>query len=779
MPPTPRHHPWKPYMLLLVTGTTFVAGGISWLFHSYGLAEFCWAAGAVLALLPTAWTAAKAIMKGHLGVDVIAVLSLIGTLAVHEYLAGALIAVMLSTGQSLEQTAERRATKDLRLLTERMPRLVRRRTDDDVVPVAAEDVVVGDRLIIGPGDVVPVDGELISPQAVLDESALTGESVFSRLDRGQRIRSGVVNAGGAVEMRAAATVQDSTYAGIVRLAQDAAAASAPVVRLADRAAAWFLPLVLAVAGGAWIISGSAVRAVSVLVVATPCPLLLAAPVAIVSGMSRASRLGVVVRGGAALETLGRTKTALLDKTGTVTTGRPQSVRIVTAEGWTEDEVLRRAASAEQVSSHVVAHAILDEARRRQIMLSVPDDVSEDAGIGVHATVDGHRVSVGSRVKAGMQPKWAAAVSVRAGLDAAVLAWVDLDSELIGAILLQDTLRTDAPRTVRRLRDAGITRVVLLTGDHSEPAARIGALVGVDEVRANQTPADKVAAVRTESLTAVTMMVGDGINDAPALAAADVGVAMGAHGSSASAEVADVILSTDRIAHLADAMTIARRSRRIAVQSAVAGMALSVVAMGVAAAGLLAPAWGALLQEVIDLAVILNALRALGGPRFGSARVDRDTDRLLHRFADEHDCMRDDLVVLRDAARHLANRDDGVAIEWLHRADDFLRGVVLPHEKAEDTVLYPALARPLGSSEATATMSRMHAEIADRSARLHSYREHVDRTGTIDGSYLDDVLACLYGLHTLLELHFAQEEENYFVLASDRDDSRATGDHSPL
>lgn len=752
------------WLLLGVTLTALAAGGVAWLSGATTVAQSCWAAGTVAAILPAAWWVIAGVRAGRFGVDILAVLSLAGALAVGEYLAGSLIGVMLATGQALDAAAERRAAKDLRALLDRVPRMVRRRTAGGVEVVDLEQIVVDDVVVVGPGEVLPVDGRVYSAYAVIDDSALTGEPLQVRYARGEMVRSGSVNAGGVLEMQACATAADSTYAGIVRLAKQAAAESAPVIRIADQVAGWFVPLALAVAGLAWLLSGSAARAVAVLVVATPCPLLLAAPVAIVSGLSRASRIGVLVRGGGPLETLGRATTLVLDKTGTLTSGRPRGTDIATAPGWAADEVLRLAASADQLSPHVLAGAIVEEARRRGLPLSMPSEAEEEAGTGVSATVDHHRVQVGNLDPGDGPADWTVSVLSRASLDGAVVAWVRVDGAMVGAILLADPLRADAPRTLRRLRAAGMTRLVMLTGDRPAPAQQIGTVLGLDEVAARQTPADKVARVRAERERAVTAMVGDGVNDAPALAAADVGIAMGARGSTASSEAADIVLTTDRLDRLADAMLIARRSRRIAVQSAVAGMGLSLVAMGFAAFGLLPPAAGALLQEGIDLAVILNALRALRGDPDGTAPLSRHAEDLVRRFASEHEQMRDDLSILRDAAQQVSAGEREEALVTLRAADTFLQETLLPHEDAEDSALYPALARPLGSPEATATMSRMHAEIHRLCQRLHSHRELAEAAGTVTPEQSDDLLACLYGLHALLCLHFVQEEENFFVLA---------------
>ncbi|MVU78308.1 heavy metal translocating P-type ATPase [Nocardia sp. ET3-3] len=751
----------------LLTGTfvPLVVGGAAWLAGLATVADAAWAAGTVIAMIPAVWWVISALRRGRVGVDLIAVLSLAGTLWVHEYLAGALIAVMLSGGHALDAAAERRAARDLRALLERAPRTARRRCGETVQLVDLDEIAVGDILVIATGEVVPTDGRITSAVAVLDESALTGEPLQVERRAGEPVRSGVIDVGAMFEMRATATADESTYAGIVRMAREAGAATAPTVRLADRYAAWFLPLTLAVAAIAYWISGSLVRAVAVLVVATPCPLLLAAPVAIVSGLSRASRMGVVMRDGGALENLGRATTLVMDKTGTVTAGRPVVTEVAAAPGADPARLLRLAASIDQFSPHVLAQAIVTEALARGLELDVATAVSEQAGSGVTGEVGGHRVRVGKLPEDAATPEWARPVLNRARLDSAAVAWITVDDKPLGAVLLRDPLRRDAPRTLRRLREAGFDRLVMLTGDRPEPAREVATVLGLDEVCAEQSPGDKVAAVRRESAGPVTVMVGDGINDAPALAAATVGVAMGARGSTASSEAADIVLTTDRLDRLADAMDIARWSRRIAVQSATVGMALSLLAMVVAAAGRLPPAAGALLQEAIDVAVILNALRALRGNPAARPGLPPDTEDLLRRFAAEHETLRDTIASLRTVADRVADRseDAPAALEALYR---FLVEDLLPHERAEETQLYPALAGPLGGSEATATMSRAHGEIQRLTTRIGTHLELVHARGGLDPDQIDDLLACLYGLHAVLRLHFVQEEENYFALATD-------------
>ena len=754
---------WGGWALLAATLALLAGGGAFWLAGRPQDAAPWWAAATVLALLPAVFWVAQALRQGRVGVDLIAVLALAGSLAVGEYLAGALIGLMLATGRTLEGYAQVRASRDLRALVAHAPRTARRRTAGgtvEVVPLA--QVAPGDRLLVGPGEVVPVDGECESP-ATLDESVLTGESLLVERPAGDPVASGVINAGPAFSMRATATAEESTYAGIVRLAREATAESAPVVRLADRYAGAFLPLTLLLGGVAWLVSADPVRAVAVLVVATPCPLILAIPIAIVSGMSRAARRGVVVRGGGALETLGRATTLLLDKTGTLTTGRPRVVAAVTAPGGDSDRVLRLAAAAEQLSPHVLAAAIVAAARERGLHLPVPADVSEQPGVGVVATVDGHTVQVGRHAPEPVPP-WAAPVAQRADLDGTAVSWVSADGQVAGMLLLDDPVRPDAVRTVRRLRDAGLRRLVMVTGDRAHVATRVARAVGIDEVVAECSPADKVALARRESGAGRTVMVGDGVNDAPALAAADVGVAMGARGATAASEAADAVLTVDRLDRLGDTVVIARRTRRIAAQSAVVGMSLSLLAMALAAAGLLAPAPGALLQEGIDVLAIGSALRALGG-RIGERRLAPETNRMLERFADEHETLWEVVGELRQVADQVASAPDSEQTRAeVARIHQRLVREVLPHEHAEEHRLYPALARPLGGDQATATMSRMHREIDHLVERIGVHLEQAPGA-RLPAERVPDLLASMYGLEAILRLHMSHEEEQYFSLAS--------------
>ncbi|MEW2221097.1 heavy metal translocating P-type ATPase [Streptomyces sp. NPDC006990] len=746
--------------LLTVTAAALTAGGAAWLTDAPAAADLCWALGTLAAIPPALAWVLGALRRGHAGVDLIAVLALVGTLAVREYLAGALIALMLSGGRTLEAGAQRRASHDLRSLLEHAPRSARRRTGDDVTKVPLDEIAVGDVLVVGPGEVVPVDGRVLGATAIVDESVLTGEPMAVERAAGRPLRSGVVNAGHAFDLRAAATAEASTYAGIVRLAREAEAESAPVVRLADRYAAWFLPLTLAVAGLAWLVSGSTVRAVAVLVVATPCPLLLAAPVAVVSGLSRASRSGVVIRGGGVLEVLGRARTVLLDKTGTLTGGHPQVVDVIAAPARSPEDVLRLAASLDQYSPHVLAHAVVDAARERGIRLSPPADVAEEPGRGATGIVEGRRMAVGRLAADAERPEWVRAAENRALLDGSALVWLTVDGRPAGAVGLRDPLRRDAARTLRRLRGAGVQRLVLLTGDRPEPAREAAAVLGLDAVHAELTPEGKIAAVRAERAHALTVMVGDGVNDAPALAAADVGVAMGARGSTASSEAADIVLTTDRVDRLADAVTIAVRARRIAVQSALGGMGMSLAAMAVAAAGLLAPAAGALLQEGIDVAVILNALRSLRPGRAERSPLSPSAEALIRRSTAEHEKLNALLDALRDTADRIPAEPGEQHLRELRELHQMLTERLLPHERAEERELYAELTRTFPDSALVIASSCARTEIGRLVRRLGAHVELADSGTGMTTAQVDDLRACLYGLDAITRLHFAQEEETW-------------------
>ena len=592
----------------LVVGTLLATGlpsAAAWLASAY-------------ALLVAAVTGARMIgdlRRGHVGLDVLAVLAILSTVAVGEYLASLIIVLMLSGGQALEDYAGRRARSELDALLERAPQIAHRLPSDGGTPtdIPADDVASGDMLLVKPAELVPVDGVLLSAEAAFDESSLTGESLPVTHTAGETVLSGSVNGSQAVRIRATATTADSQYQRIVALVREAGASKAPVVRLADRFAVPFTALSLLIAGGAWLFSGDPVRFAEVLVLATPCPLLIAAPVAFLGGMSRSARNGIIVKGGATLQQLARARSIAFDKTGTLTYGRPQLVAVHPEPPFTADDVLQLAASAEQYSSHVLAAAVQAAALERDLALSPAASASEVATNGVRAEVDGHTVLVGKHrfvAAAVSDPVTAPASAASTGQ---LLVYVGIDGQFAGTLALRDTPRENARATLDRLAGLGLGQPVMLTGDGRASAENTAAALGIRTVHAELLPEDKVRLVAALPQRPA-VMVGDGVNDAPVLAAADVGIAMGAHGSTAAGESADAVIVADDISKVADAVDIGRRTLRVALGSIWLGIGLSVVLMLAAAFGFIPAVAGALTQELVDLAAILNALRALGGGR---------------------------------------------------------------------------------------------------------------------------------------------------------------------
>ncbi|MPR06148.1 heavy metal translocating P-type ATPase [Microvirga tunisiensis] len=574
----------------------------------------------------TIWTAATipvlgvliieiigSLRRGEVGLDIVAALSMSGALVFGEHLAAVVVALMYAGGQYLESFAERRANREMTALLARVPRTAVLHKDGRLEEVALDVIAPQDRLLVRQGDVVPVDGLVAEGVAVLDQSALTGEAVPVRKRAGEPVMSGVTNVGDAFDLSATHRAAESTYAGIVRLIEVAQRSKAPMARLADRFAMAFLALTVGLAGGAWLWSGDPIRALAVLVIATPCPLILAVPVAIVSGVSRAAKAGVLVKGGRALETLTRVRTLVIDKTGTLTHGHARIVEIRPMAGLSSDRLLQLAASLDQASKHVIAHALVSEAKGRRLDLLPPSEVEEIPGEGLEGCVDGRRVVVGGiRFVSERVPRVGAVAAGQYPAGSVVVA-AAVDGEPAGLLILADPLRTDAAQVIASLRRLGIARIIVATGDRREVAQAVTVGLHLDAVHADLTPDRKIAIVQEEKPHGPVMMIGDGVNDAPALAAADLGIAMGARGAAASAEAADVVLLVDHLNKVPDAIGVARRSRRIALQSVYAGIGLSVVGMIVAGLGYLTPVQGALIQEAIDVAVILNALRALWGP----------------------------------------------------------------------------------------------------------------------------------------------------------------------
>jgi heavy metal translocating P-type ATPase len=573
-----------------------------------------WTAGLWLLGLPLLYRTLRGILRGRFAADLVAGLAVVTAMVLGHPFAGLVIVLMQTGGEALEHFAERRASAAVRALEADVPREAHRLEGERVMDVPADAVAVADRILVRPGEMVPCDGVVESGTSHVDVARLTGEPMPVRAAKGDTVRSGSLVVEGALVLRVSALSRESLYARIVELVRTAQASKAPLQRLADRYAVWFTPLTVAVAAVAYGLSGDPDRVLAVLVVATPCPLILATPVAIIGGINRAARRQIIVRHGGALEALATVDTAVFDKTGTLTVGRPEvrEVRAVPPLG--EDDVLRLAGTVEQGSGHLLARTLVAAAQHRGLVLPEPAGVTEAAGRGVAGMVDGQRIVVGAlTLIEELAPDAAPGLHALHDGGPALRAYVSVDGRPAGSVTYADRLRPNAAEVVSRLRALGLTRIALLSGDHAENVAAVAGAVGIEEVAADLLPEDKVNQVRR--LTGAgrrVLMVGDGTNDAPALSSSAVGLALGAHGGGIVAEAADVVLLVDDLGRVPEAVAIGHRTMRIARQSIVVGLGLSGLAMLVAAAGYIPPTVGALLQEGIDVAVILNALRAARG-----------------------------------------------------------------------------------------------------------------------------------------------------------------------
>lgn len=743
---------------IALIGLTF--GGLLYAAGHVIAAKWFWAAGTVPVVIGLFVSMVRDLMAGRMGVDAVAFISMSAALLLGQPLAGVVVAVMYAGGNLLEDFAVARAERDLKSLTDRAPRIAHRRRGDSLEDVAIEDVAVGDTVLVRAGEVIPIDGVILAASATLDEAALTGEPIPVTRSKGDPVHSGTINAGETFEMRATASASESTYAGIIKLVTAAQTAKTPFIRLADRYALLLLPVTLVLAAAAWLWSGDPIRGLAVLVASTPCPLILAAPVAFIAGISRAARRGVLVKGGAAIEALARTHTVMFDKTGTLTVGGARLVAIETAPHQSADEIMRLAGSLEQASHHVVAAAIVAAARARGLVLSQPTEVKETMGSGLQGLVEGRQVRVGSFdlvYGEGRPPPWAVRALRRASWRSALSVFVSADGTTIGAILLADELRRETPRAVQNLRAAGVKRIMMVTGDRAESADTIAAALDLDAVLAERVPSDKVEAVVVEQRLHPTVMVGDGINDAPALAAADVGIALGARGASASSEAADVVILVDQLDRVSDAVAIARRTRRIAIQSIAAGMGMSGLAMIAAAFGYLTPVEGALTQEAIDVAVILNALRALTpGWRFGQQHLQTAASRALRQG---HTDLQACLDRLREIADALDEASADCAVPLILEANELIARNIVEHERDDESNVYPRIAKILHDTPGLVAMSRAHREILHLS-RLLSRLSNGLKIEAVDKYLIRDAQRVIESIESLVRMHNAQEDDIY-------------------
>ncbi len=577
-----------------------VAGYDVWAHWILGLTAF----GSVI---PLVWGMVQDLRHGTYGIDLLAATAIVTSVLLHEYWSGMVIVLMLTGGEALEDYAQKRAKTELTALLKRSPKKAHVLRGRKTIDVAVQDVRPGDKLLIKPGEVVPVDCMVLEGLASFDESSLTGESLPVEHGVKAQLLSGSINLDGAVTVRALRSAADSQFEQIVKLVRSAASSQSPFVRLADRYSIPFTLLSFGIATAVWVVSGHAVRFLEVLVVATPCPLILGAPIALISGMSRSAKHGIIIKTGSALEKLAEVKTIGFDKTGTLTRGQPVVDQVTTYGSLTKKEVLSLAAALEQGSNHVLARAVIDEVTHQKTKFPKVKNMKELPGHGLQGTVNGHEVIVG---------KWAYLREIKLAtpktFDKNILketaAFVAADGKVVGAITFVDELRPESKRTLKRLRQLGIKHLLMVTGDNAATAKLIAKQLGINHVHAEALPADKLQAIEEVKARPVAF-VGDGVNDAPVLTAADVGIALGARGSTVASESADVVILLDDLERVAESVAIAKRTFFIARQSILTGIFLSIGLMLVFATGKFKPVYGAAIQEVVDVTVIINALRA--------------------------------------------------------------------------------------------------------------------------------------------------------------------------
>lgn len=560
----------------------------------------------IVELVPLLWGMVRDLQEGTYGVDILAATAIIVAVVMQEYWAAMIIVLMLTGGESLEDYAEHRASHELDALLTRAPQKARLLRGKQEIEVKASDVREGDKLIIRPGEVVAVDATILEGTSSFDESSLTGESLPEVKTNGQSVMSGSINLESAVTVTALHSAANSQYQQIIKLVRAAKQTKAPFVRMADRYAIPFTIVSFGIAGIAWAISGDSLRFLQVLVVATPCPLILAAPIAIISGMSRATKEGIIIKNGSALEKLALAQTFAFDKTGTITKGTPAVDQITTYNGFTSNEVITVAAALEQNSNHVLAKAITEKAHQSNQKIPKVKNVREITGKGLHARLNGKDILVG-RLSLLEEHN----VSLPDTLNRSIqqtASYVVVDQVLAGVITFHDEVRPEAKKTLSRLTALGVRHHIMVTGDNSSTAKTVAKKVGIRDFFANALPGDKIQAVQKTDAKPVAF-VGDGVNDAPVLTASDVGIALGARGSTAASESADVVIMLDNLGHVADGRAIARRTFFIAKQSISIGIGLSVILMLIFATGAFKPIYGAVIQEIVDIVVIVNALRA--------------------------------------------------------------------------------------------------------------------------------------------------------------------------
>jgi len=565
----------------------------------------------VVPLLAGMW---QDLRDGTYGIDVLAATAIVTSVIMHQYWPGIVIVVMLTGGEALEDYAAHRARTELTALLTKAPKLAHVIRGKQTLDIPVAEVRVGDKLIIKPGEVVPVDSVIIEGQASFDESSLTGESLPQVKEVNGQLLSGSINLDGAVQVRALRAAADSQYEQIIKLVRAAGNSQTPFVRLADRYSIPFTAVSFIIAIGAWLVSGQSIRFLEVLVVATPCPLILAAPIAVISGMSRAAKHGIIIKTGAALERLAEARTIAFDKTGTLTEGEPVVDSIKTYNSFKKAEVLGMAAALEQNSNHVLARAINAEATKQRVKSPKAKNIMEQAGRGLMAIVQGKSVLVG-RLTLLQEQGLKLTTGLKASNVQQTATWVAIDGQLAGVITFKDEIRAESKKTLATLRKLGIKHLLMVTGDNRSTAQSIAKKLGIKQFEAEALPVDKLRAIeRIDDKERPVVFVGDGVNDAPVLLASDVGIALGARGETAASESADMVIMLNDIGRVAVVLAIAKRTFSIARQSILVGIALSIALMFIFSTGRFRPLYGAIIQEGVDVVVIFNALRAHSGGR---------------------------------------------------------------------------------------------------------------------------------------------------------------------
>ncbi len=579
------------------------------------LGKWIWFITLVIGGAPIIWQTVRDMLHLHFASDIVALLAIVAAILMNNAFPGLVIVLMQSGGKALEDHAFKKASFSLDTLLAHSPRFAHRKKDQDLEEINVSDVRIGDLLLVRPGDLIPVDGKIIHGQAEIDESSLTGEPLPKIKKIGEQVFSGTINIGNAFEMNADKISGESQYAKIIQLVRNAQQEKAPIQRLADRYAVLFTPVTICISLLGWLLTNNVETVLAVLVVATPCPLIFATPVAIISGINKAAKSNIIIKTGAAIEQVGKVQVVVFDKTGTITFGVPIIGKIIPASNMSSDDLLYKAASLEQLSSHPAASVLVKKGQEVFEKLTIPTDFHELPGAGVSGHVKDEYIQIGSQSVFENSTnieftQYIQEVKKQINSDGKMLAFVGINSKPAGVIIFEDKIRPNVNSTVKQLKELGVKQIIMLTGDSLDNAKNIAKQAGITNLEANLLPEQKVLAVKKlRQQFENVVMTGDGINDAPALAASTVGIAMGAHGTAISAEAADIVLLVDDISKVSTVIEISQKTLRVAKQSIFIGLGVSFVFMAMASLGYIPPAIGALLQEALDVGVILNAIRA--------------------------------------------------------------------------------------------------------------------------------------------------------------------------